>query len=303
MYAQHYADTIDHTQGMDELAPPTFAAQSGGDLSTLALRLMSRLQTSLNPTRLAALFSETLGDALPFDGWFYRFEKEGLEEGLGMQVGDRLGYDLRVGEEQLGELALYRRRPFTEEEASALDSLVWCLIYPLRNALQHRKALHSAYRDPLTGAHNRRAFDDTLAHEVAAAQRNATPLTLVVIDIDHFKSINDHFGHAIGDRALQAVVQTANDTMRDADLLYRYGGEEFVLLLENTDLAGARRLAERIRWELERREFNWEGSALKMTASFGVSLLEPDESGEELFKKADAALYRAKESGRNRVEG
>ena len=302
MHAHHYATALDHTAALNELPAPAFGAEPG-DLSAHALRLMGTLQTSLNPARLASLFADALSAVLPFDAWSYHFETEGLKEGRGVLIGDRLGYELRIGEERLGEFALYRRARFSEEEASAVDSLVWCLIHPLRNGLQHRRALHTAYRDPLTGAYNRRAFDDHLAHEVATARRAGTPLSLVVIDIDHFKAINDHFGHLTGDRALQAVVRTADETMRGADLLYRYGGEEFVLLLNNTDRKGALRLAERVRRELEWREHELGGGTLKMTASFGVATLEGGEEGETLFAKADAALYRAKENGRNRVEG
>ncbi|GAB6043568.1 GGDEF domain-containing protein [Endothiovibrio diazotrophicus] len=300
MYAQSYAELTDLHAA--ELPRPVFGLE-GDELASHALRLMSSLQTTLNPSHLCGLFAETLGEAVPFDAWAYRFDQEGLKEGRGVLAGDRLGYELRMGEERLGELALYRRGRFSEEEAAAVDSLIWCLIHPLRNALQHRQALHTAYRDPLTGAYNRRAFDDHLAHEVAAARRNGTPLSLVVIDIDHFKAVNDHFGHLAGDRALQSLAHTADDTMRGADQLYRYGGEEFVLLLNNTDIDGARHFAERLRHELEWREHDVGEGTLKMTASFGVATLEADEDGQALFAKADGALYRAKHGGRNRVEG
>ena len=300
MFAHSQAATIDSHAG--ELPLPSFGIERD-ELATHALRLMSTLQTTLNPSRLATLFADALAEAVPFDSWSYRFEAEGLNEGRGVLTGDRLGYELRMGEERLGELALYRRGRFSEEEAAAIDSLIWCLIHPLRNALQHRQALHTAYRDPLTGAYNRRAFDDHLAHEVAAAQRNGTPLSLVVIDIDHFKSVNDQLGHLAGDRALQSLARTADETMRGADLLYRYGGEEFVLLLNNADLEGARLFAERLRHELEWREHDLGEGTLKMTASFGVATLEAGEDGDALFAKADSALYRAKEGGRNRVEG
>ncbi len=279
------------------------ASLSGESLSQRAVALMGRLQLSLDPLALPRLFSEAIAEELPHEGWFYRHADEAIELGRGMREGDRLEYQLRMGDEVLGELTLCRRRPFEQAETAALDSLVWCLIYPLRNALQHRKALHSAFLDPLTGARNRRAFDESMAHEVALAERNATPLSLVIIDIDHFKSINDNYGHATGDLALQALVECVNATLRDADLLYRFGGEEFVLLLNNTDQEGAWRLAERLRRNLERREFHWGEQSLKMTASFGVSTHIRGEGSATLFERADSALYRAKENGRNRVEG
>ncbi len=209
--------------------------------------LLSALQTSLEPLELINTFTGHLIRHISFDSWLYRNPLEGVEGGRGVRSGESIEWELRIGDESLGTLLVYSRSGFNRDEVDAADQLIWSLIFPLRNALRHQRAIATAYSDPLTGARNRRAFDDQLHSEISAAARSHQPLSLLVVDIDHFKSINDHFGHAIGDMALRALVETSARTIRDGDLLYRYGGEEFVILLRNTDEEGARRLAERLR--------------------------------------------------------
>ncbi|MEJ2393974.1 MAG: GGDEF domain-containing protein, partial [Candidatus Thiodiazotropha sp.] len=125
-------------------------------------------------------------------------------------------------------------------------------------------------------------------------------LSLIVLDIDLFKRINDSYGHIVGDDVLRQVAQNVEQTIRSSDALYRYGGEEFAIVLNGTDEAGARLLAERIRQSVE----NLVIGSLKdvhITLSLGVAVMQADESSKQLFKRADAALYQAKQGGRNRV--
>ncbi len=291
------------SQASHRIAPPRLP-ESGNQLAQSELiQLLALLQTTLDPVELVTTFATRLQRLVPFDSWFYSHPDERIETGRGLRRGDSVEWELRIGDELLGALTLSARGGLDEEGTATVDQLIWSLVYPLRNAIRHQQAVTTAYSDPLTGARNRRAFDDQLQSEIAAAARSHQSLSLLVIDIDHFKSINDHFGHAIGDLALRALVETSERTIRDGDLLYRYGGEEFVILLRNTDHQGAMRLAERLRWEIEDCEYRWDGISLQMTASLGCATLRPGDCGESLFKRADAALYRAKESGRNRVTG
>ncbi len=124
---------------------------------------------------------------------------------------------------------------------------------------------------------------------------------MLVIDIDHFKQVNDTYGHRFGDDVLRAVAHAVGDTIRRSDVLYRYGGEEFVVLASHTTLTGARQLAERIRGNVAGIA-TVGGRELRVTVSVGAAQLRAGESAEALFVRADQALYRAKESGRNRVE-
>ena len=122
-----------------------------------------------------------------------------------------------------------------------------------------------------------------------------------MFDIDHFKAINDSYGHSQGDISIKSVVECAQHCARSTDMLFRYGGEEFVMILRNTTLDGARLLADRIRRKVEKMECQDKGKPINMTVSAGVATLAPGESAQHFFERADAALYAAKNSGRNRV--
>ena len=155
--------------------------------------------------------------------------------------------------------------------------------------------------DPLTGANNRAALDKTLQREVELAHRHQLPLSVVLIDLDKFKDINDGYGHSAGDYILKTLVTCIDETVRGSDMLFRYGGEEFVLILSGTDSEGAKRIAERLRCAIEAYPFVYDRQELAVTASFGVATLKNRDDAKRLFNKADAALYQAKDAGRNQV--
>jgi diguanylate cyclase (GGDEF)-like protein/PAS domain S-box-containing protein len=161
-----------------------------------------------------------------------------------------------------------------------------------------------ATTDPLTGLSNRRAFLMRARQEIERAVRNGRPMSVVMIDVDHFKAVNDRYGHDIGDLVLQSVAATVEGGLRNsADVAARFGGEEFVLLLPETTVSGAQQLAERIRVAFERAVVETEQGAVRFTASFGVEAFrsDVDVAIDTVLKRADDALYRAKASGRNRV--
>lgn len=155
-----------------------------------------------------------------------------------------------------------------------------------------------ASTDPLTRALNRRGFEPLAHAELLRAQRHARPLAILLLDIDHFKRINDEHGHAAGDTALREVALLVRRTMRAEDLFARWGGEEFVVLAPETDEAAAAQLADKLRRALEQHDF---GRPRRLTASFGVAQASTGDDLGRLFDRADAALYRAKAGGRNRV--
>ena len=156
-----------------------------------------------------------------------------------------------------------------------------------------------ARTDDLTDLPNRRALDEEIAHALAGARRTGRPFAVVMVDVDRFKFINDTHGHAVGDATLTAFARRLAGALRGPDRAYRYGGEEFCLLLADTDLAGARTLAERAR---EHIALPFEGTMRALTASFGATAWQPDDTGDTLFRRADRALYAAKGNGRDRVE-
>ena len=162
-----------------------------------------------------------------------------------------------------------------------------------------------AMHDELTGLPNRRACLDGLGRMLAQTQRNATPLTLMMIDIDHFKAINDNYGHQSGDAVLRTMSNCISDRLRMQDLAGRIGGEEFLVILPDTDLQGAKALAEHLRQSVEAADFVTDkGQPLQVTVSIGLHSLrtESDSTINSLISNADQAMYRAKQMGRNRVE-
>lgn len=167
--------------------------------------------------------------------------------------------------------------------------------------LEHRLRLLNNV-DGLTGAYNRRFLDRRLAEEVDRHRRYDRPLSVAIFDIDHFKVVNDTYGHTEGDRVLKMVHATAAAEMRGSDFLCRYGGEEFVALMPETDEVDAREMAERIRLRIAGVAFQSDDDTYSITASFGIAALGPRiDSAEELLTLADKNLYRAKRSGRNCV--
>jgi diguanylate cyclase (GGDEF)-like protein len=184
--------------------------------------------------------------------------------------------------------------------------LVWevCLLYR-RLFDAHTSLLHVAARDGLTDVYNRHYFDAQFPKELERAQRTSRPLSLVIVDVDHFKQYNDTFGHLKGDTCLVAVARAlAGVLLRPADFVARYGGEEFAIVLPETDLRGASEVAERARQAVLRLNLETPAPAGRVTISAGCATTTTGEIGlpAELASAADAALYRAKSAGRNRIE-
>jgi diguanylate cyclase (GGDEF)-like protein len=163
-----------------------------------------------------------------------------------------------------------------------------------------RKISELVYLDPLTGVANRRSLDETLVREAERGARLGLPLTAIMVDVDHFKRINDTFGHAMGDKVLQSIAYTISSRVRPYDLVARYGGEEFLILLPAITLKDCGGFAERFRVAIS--TMTIEGFTRKVTASFGVATLLPGQPSQTLFERADRALYQAKQNGRNRIE-
>jgi diguanylate cyclase (GGDEF)-like protein len=181
----------------------------------------------------------------------------------------------------------------------ALMLLTLVLTRPLLRAFRWTEEQASEARiDSLTGLANRRALEEILAAEISRAQRFAHQLAVVLLDLDRFKEINDSFGHAAGDVMLRAVSRLLTSLARQGDTVARWGGEEFVVVLPETDLAGAQRFAERLRRTIEAHSVG----EMQTSASCGVATMLPEDTVEDLLGAADQALYQAKTNGRNRTE-
>ncbi len=176
------------------------------------------------------------------------------------------------------------------------------VLMQMERALERQHEL--ATRDALTGVYNRHALLDALKGFVARSRRDGEPVAMLMIDLDHFKAVNDRWGHLAGDEVLREVARRIGRRLRASDFLARYGGEEFLVVLPNTVAAGAARLAEAIRGEVEGRPCELRKATVSVTVSIGVhaSVPDPEDAGaESLIAASDRALYRAKQGGRNRV--
>ena len=172
----------------------------------------------------------------------------------------------------------------------------------IRNAQLFNEVRDNSLRDGLTGCFNRTHAIDVIDTELRRARRSQMPVSLIMFDIDHFKHINDRHGHLCGDAVLAGVGGRMRELLRGSDLKCRYGGEEFLVLLPETALEGAKRVADTLRLELADMPIKWKDEAITITASFGVTTALPAEiDGKALIARADAALYRAKDQGRNCV--
>ncbi len=194
-------------------------------------------------------------------------------------------------------------RNLSRDQVVTLDSALRHLAITMKNLRRYQEVCFIADRDSLTGAYNRRHFEQTLHAEIARHERYGDDISLLILDLDHFKKINDSWGHLKGDEVLRSVVNVINGTIRQTDYCIRYGGEEFVVLLPHTSSRNAAWLAERLRRRIEKLEFTAGDKRFGITASLGVASIAVGENkeGSALTSEADQALYQAKNEGRNRV--
>jgi len=270
-------------------------------LALLRQQLSQLLQTSLEPQRILGLFFREIQKLVPLDALSYEHKSSDLRLEFGLRGHHSVSYSLSHEGEHLGELVFRRNQRFSEQEQGNLESLLSALLYPMRNALLYRAATQSALRDPLTDTGNRIAMDQTLHREIEMSRRHLQPLSLLMLDIDHFKHINDNHGHSAGDDVLKAVAASIKSQLRNVDMVFRFGGEEFLILLSNTNREAAAMVGERLRFAAQTEDYAADGNVVELTVSLGCSTLLPGESAESLLRRADSALYVAKREGRNRL--
>jgi diguanylate cyclase (GGDEF)-like protein len=204
--------------------------------------------------------------------------------------------------EPVGAIGVTPTPPLTDTECAALAAAAALLGPSARNAELYSEVQENSVRDALTGCFNRRHSLQVLDSELRRARRSRGAFSLVMLDLDHFKTINDRFGHLCGDAVLAHVGQRMKAVLRGSDTKCRYGGEEFLVLLPDTPLAGARRVAEMLRKDLEQHPVPWNDQMLVVTASFGIAeIIAGEETANSIIARADAALYQAKQDGRNCV--
>lgn len=266
-------------------------------------KLIQALQMSLDPNEILAIFFRHLQPIVTVGGIQFRFANNRDITKLGRDGLHHCDYRLTTDEGYLGEIIFSRSKRFIETELVTLEIMLGALVYPLRNALRYQAAMQLALLDPLTHLGNRTALDNALRRELQLAERHHYELSLLMIDVDHFKAINDRHGHSQGDEVLREIARTIESVCRETDISFRYGGEEFVVLLRKTGETGARTIAERLRRTISKLVIGHNGSSVRPTVSIGISTRTSDQKEHinDLFERADQALYRAKQAGRNCV--
>lgn len=258
--------------------------------------LMARLQTTLDIRRLLEIFSDHLEGTIHHHGISFASVKGpageldqrycfGSCQGVGWRV------LLKVDNRELGWLEIHFEDAPINELQDAAYPLIRCLIYPLNNALRFDRIQSQALLDEVTGLGSRAAFTRSIQHEISRVERSSgqTSLSLLVMDLDEFKKLNDELGHLAGDRALGKAAQTARAGLRDGDRLFRYGGDEFVALLPDADGQAAERIAMRLEKLVQS-----ECVDPRLSITVGAATWTVGSSAESLFEVADKALYARK---------
>ena len=211
---------------------------------------------------------------------------------------------LRSGGHPFGVLAYYGKpSPFDGEDVDSLEILVRQAETAIENSFLYEEAVRLSLTDGMTGLWNRRQFDLRLESELSRAVRFSEPFAVVFVELDQMKTVNDRYGHQAGDTVLIELARRLSEAVREVDVVARWGGDEFTLLLPKTGLPGALLLAEKIRSAVVNAPFRVDEGSLDITISVGVAAYpEHGSSGKDLVAAADAAMYRAKANGRNRVE-
>jgi diguanylate cyclase (GGDEF)-like protein len=232
----------------------------------------------------------------------YKNSIENINIDLGEIIKEKLIFNLKINNNSLGKFIIARNIKFNKWEINEIKHLMSVLVQPINNALHYRQAITNASIDPVTKLNNRTLFNKIINQEIDFAQRYDQKLLLMMLDLDNFKKINDNFGHNIGDILLSLIGQTLTKFMRRSDLVFRYGGDEFCIILRNSILDGANNLANRVRNNINEKEFDCNDIKIKISISIGLAELHHDDDCIKFIERADKLLYKAKKAGRNNVK-
>jgi diguanylate cyclase (GGDEF)-like protein len=245
----------------------------------------------------------TVGESSPADRERAARRALGEAEPLLGSEPDQICFPMIVAGGPEGVLGVAAEPPLTDHQRSILGAAAALLAVSLRNSQLLREVRENSVRDALTGCFNRAHALEVLDSEIRRARRTKLPLSIIMFDVDNFKQINDQHGHLAGDAVLAAIGGKMKTELRGSDLKCRYGGDEFMVILPDTPLAGAKQVSQNLRVAVESHAIVWNAEQIRVTASFGVGVVGPtDQDPLAAIARADAALYRAKERGRNDVQ-
>jgi len=272
------------------------------DLATLRFMYVSPAVTRIYGFTVEEILGQGLSNVLPPES--LAMVRKILEEELALDAAGKAD-PKRMRTIEVEEYRKDRSRVWIENVLSFLrdENQQPVAIVGVSRDVTNRKSMEKELRslaitDPLTGAYNRRHFQDEMQREISRSERYAHPFSLIMFDIDHFKVVNDRFGHEVGDRVLKELTAMIRGRIRTADLLARWGGEEFMILLANTKLRSAVRLAEDLLKQMQAGTFSGVG---RVTASFGVAAYRKGEGIDDILTRVDNLMYKAKRGGRSRL--
>lgn len=268
-------------------------------ISTEELHLiLQKLASSLDLSKLCDTFFAVIQQRLHITGIRVDNKLGQLSYGDTEEFSQSKQFELQCDNNVFAKISYFFRRALSFQDWQALKAMHHCLRFPLKNAITFAEAQQLAMRDHLTGLGNRAMYDDTLAKECHHAQRSGNYLSLVAIDLDKFKQVNDCFGHSEGDRVLMAVANAISQALRGSDYAFRFGGDEFCCVLKGADRHTSQQIVQRICSHINEQRIL---QRHHVTCSFGIATLDAKDSESSLFKRADTALYEAKRAGRNQT--
>jgi diguanylate cyclase (GGDEF)-like protein len=275
---------------------PFSAEHTGIDEPAATHELVAKLQTSLDIEDVLAIYAKFAKQLLNFSGIQFQSTIGTAQTSNSNTSNTPYIFDLSIGSEHLGQLIYFSQYPLGHSIEKKLRILHSALIYPLRNAMMYSRVLKLATKDALTSLNNRSQFNDFLAQKLENCRRYQRPFSLILLDLDNFKQVNDNYGHKVGDDMLKEFAQVLSRSIRGTDSVFRFGGDEFALLIEDPEFTTNKVVAERI-MRLVRESTMM--SQYSVTTSIGFTLASSQDCQNEIFARADKGLYKAKASGRN----
>lgn len=261
-------------------------------------QLLEKLQTTLDLERLLSIYADVLKNTLNLDGLTFASQEIVLAVFGSIEQQPEYSASLYIDGSYLGQLVYYKTAGFSAADQAKLARYHQQLVFPLRNALLFAKVKQQAIHDHMTGIGNRIVMEEDVQNALAKVARKDSSYTLILLDLDGFKAVNDKFGHLVGDKILKHFVQLVTKLLRGYDKMYRYGGDEFVILMQEVNPEAVQQVFKRIQEQILQDSFLTQH---QVGCSAGAVKLSQQTSYHEALEQADQALYQAKSNGRGQL--
>jgi diguanylate cyclase (GGDEF)-like protein len=257
--------------------------------------LIEQLQTTLDIQQLLDIYLSAIGTSFKFCAVELDTYHGKFKSGKAVEKAKSITLPLHINDSLMGRVTYYSAKPVSDIMLSSLSNYQKVLAYPLRNALAFLQLQQMALKDPLTGIGNRAMYDEVVNRKIQKAQRTNEHFTLMVMDLDNFKQVNDKHGHLMGDEILTSFVSVVQECLRGSDEMFRFGGDEFAIVLDQEGLEAAKLVAARIHHVISQHLMFVKYG---VSTSIGCACFKEADSATDLFARADKALYAAKDAGK-----